>query len=409
MRLLWIVFRYEFVRQLGRRAYLIMTIGLPAIGLLLFAGYQVFNTPSTNEAKGSSGIANFSDYDPIGYVDPTDFLTAPQGPPFVGKIIRYPDEEAAQTALTDGVISVYYVLADDYLVTGDVELVMENFTLEIGQQSDLFESFVLSFLLDDESATRLYVRLQNPANITTHRVKLDGVTETRDENTDFWLVYVFSMALFLSTITASGYLMQSVIEERETRMIEIILSSIRPLPLLTGKILAMGLLGFIQIGVWLSTVTWIVTQAAEDTVAQLDVNSTVLGISFICFLGAYALLGTGFAAIGALSNNMREGPQLATFLTLPAITPIWFTSLIVRDPDGTMAVVLSLIPITAPITLVMRAALNSLPTGELILSLVILMISILSMMWIAGRLFRVSSLLADSTPRLRDLPRLLFG
>ncbi len=406
MHLLWIVFRYEFLRQGQRRAYLLMTFGLPVIGILFLTGYQLVNT-TAKENNNDNTVVSFKSYRPVGYVG--DALPPPQGPPFEGKVIHYSSESEAQTALARGTIDAYYLLADDYLASGDVEMVMEDFTLEVGEQANLFEAFVLSFLLD--SHNELYTRLQNPVNITTHRVTVDGDTETRNEDTDFWLVYVFSMALFFSTITASGYLMQSVIEERETRMIEIIISSIRPTQLLVGKILAMGLLGFLQIGLWLGTLTWILTQIAEDAIdlEQLEVSGSTVSISLLYFLGGYALLGAGFAAIGALSNNMREGPQLATFLTLPAITPIWFTSLIVRDPHGTTAVVFSMIPFTAPITMVMRATLDTVPPFELVLSLSLLFISIVAMMWVAGRLFRISSLLADTTPRLRDLPRLLFG
>lgn len=407
---MWTVFWYEVWVQSRRRAYWLMTLGLPLLALVAFFGYQLITSIAESSQEETDPLS-FTNYDPIGYVDALSQLPDPAGSPFEGIIVRYASQEEANQAVDAGAISVYYVLADDYLETGHVDFVSKTFSIEGTDKGNLFRAYVINSFLNDEALVPVFVRLQNPVNLTQHRIGDDGQTTARDENADFWLAYVFALALLMSTLVASGYLMQSVIEERETRMIEILISSIRPLPLLTGKTLALGLSGFIQILLWLATATFILTQAAKQYVdlSQLTVSASALVISIIYFVGGYLLIGAGFAAIGTISNNMREGPQLATIITLPSVVPLWFMTLIVNEPNGQMAVILSLIPLTAPMTMVMRASLITIPLIELVSSMALMVVGIALMLWIAARLFRINNLLAGNTPKLRDIPRLLFG
>lgn len=409
---MWTVFWYELAVQGRRRAYLLMTLGLPLAALVIFFGYQIFTaiTESGDETDNSSP-QTFEDYDPVGYVDSQNQLPDPLGTAFEGKVIRYETERDAKRALDNDSVNVYYLLADDYLTTGHVDLITDTFSPEITDESDLFEAYVLNAFLEDEALVPLFIRLRNPTNLVQHRIQEDGQTDTHDENADFWLAYVFAIALFMATLSASGYLMQSVIEERETRMIEVLMSSVKPLSLLTGKTLALGLLGFMQIALWLATTTFIITQAAKEFVdlRQFEVSPEMLVISIIYFVGGYLMIGAGFAAVGAISNNMREGPQLATIITLPAVVPLWLMTLIVTEPNGQIAVILSLFPLTAPMTMVMRASIISIPLVELIASLILMVLGIAGMLWVAARLFRINNLLAGNTPKLRDIPRLIFG
>lgn len=408
---MWTVFFYELMVQGRRRAYLLMTFGLPIAALVAFFGYQIYDAISNSEGTTESGPITFEDYDPVGYVDALGQLPDPIGTAFEGKLLRYTSEEQATRAVDDGLISAYYVLADDYLETGHVDLVSENLSLTVIEESDLFEAYVLNSFLIDEDLVPIFIRLQNPANLTENRIQSDGQTETRDVNTDFWLAYVFALALFVATLSASGYLMQSVIEERETRMIEILMSSVKPLQLLTGKTLALGLLGFFQIALWLGTATFVMTQVAKEFVdlSQFEVPPDVLVISIFYFIGGYLMIGSGFAAIGAISNNMREGPQLATIITLPSVVPLWVMTLIVTEPNSKLAVILSLFPLTAPMTMVMRASIIHIPLLELVASIILMIGAIVVMLWGAARLFRINNLLAGNPPKLRDIPRLLFG
>jgi ABC-2 type transport system permease protein len=113
--------------------------------------------------------------------------------------------------------------------------------------------------------------------------------------------------------------------------------------------------------------------------------------------------------VGAISNSAREGPQYAVVFTLPAVIPLYFISVFLTAPDAGLPVVLSLFPITAPIAMVMRLLITTVPAWQIILSLALLALTIFGMMWLAGRLFRVQTLLAGQTPKLRDLARIVRG
>jgi ABC-2 type transport system permease protein len=116
-----------------------------------------------------------------------------------------------------------------------------------------------------------------------------------------------------------------------------------------------------------------------------------------------------YAGIGAISNNMREGPQYAIIFSIPMVIPIWLQSLITLQPDGPFAVFLSIFPLTSPLAMLQRMLVSSVPPWQIILSLGVLLLAAIGAVWFAARLFRVQSLLAGQVPRLRDFPALLRG
>jgi ABC-2 type transport system permease protein len=213
----------------------------------------------------------------------------------------------------------------------------------------------------------------------------------------------------ISAFSTSGYLMQSVVEEKESRMVEVLLSSMRPRDLLAGKFIALSILGMAQMLLWAGTVVFIVSQITTilPTVVGLNITALQLAVLLVYFILGYLLFGSAYAALGALATNMREGPQLAVFITLPAVVPLYALTLISGAPNGPVAVVLSIFPLTAPLTMVMRAALVEVPTSELLISVALLSLTIALIIWLAGRLFRVNTLLAGQMPKFRDILRLV--
>jgi ABC-2 type transport system permease protein len=415
MNLIWTVFRYEAIRQASRTAYLLLTFGLPIVALFGFGMYSIVTSADSEDTSTDQDDIQeiFENYDPIGYVDPDGVLQEPTIPPFTEKVTRYPDEASARQALEDGDITVYFLLHGDYLETGNVDAIAAALDLNIPQQTDLFEAFALNSLIADEASARLFLRLQNPLTLTQNTIERGTdtvqVIDEGDDQQQFWVAYVFVLALIGSTLISSGYLMSSVIEERETRMIEIIISSVRPGPLLAGKILAQGALGLLQVGLWIATFLLIITQLSGDLVdpSTLTIDATTLVITLIYFILGYMLFGAAYAGIGAVSGSLREGSQLLTVVILPAMAPLYFLALLTEEPNGTLATVMSLVPITAPVTMVVRATLTDIPLPELALSIALLSATVVVFVWLGGRLFRVGVLLTGSFPGVRELLRYL--
>jgi len=114
-----------------------------------------------------------------------------------------------------------------------------------------------------------------------------------------------------------------------------------------------------------------------------------------------------YSIVSALSNSMREGPQYAVLFTLPAVLPFYFISVFTSEPNGTLATVMSIFPLTAPMAMTMRLVLTDVPVADLVISVALLAVSVVGVMWLAGRIFRVAILLSGSMPKLRDIPRLI--
>lgn len=447
----WIdVFRYELRMQFRRKAYTLLTFGLPALALILFFGYQAIKG-TTGDGETDTPLSALMDETEqtgatkIGYVDqtPQGLFPPPESYPgepdgckaapggvqsFSAELIKrisspyclrenvlaYESQSAGTTALKAGEIEALYVIPEDYVDSGKINLYVPGLTIETGQRaSALMEDFVIASLLrnaDPASYEKLYLRLRAPASLGTHSLSEGAVAET-NENDNFALTYAFGLILMLSLFWGGGYLMQSVVQEKESRVIEIILSSVSPVPLLLGKILAMGLTALIQVAVLLGTTLFIMSRAgnAFGALQGFEIDPASLVIASVYFILGFLMFGSLMAAIGALTSSVRESQNYVTFVTLPAATPFFFLTLFAEEPNGSIATALSIFPLTAPLSMIMRASVTSIPAGELALSIGLLALTVAFVIWLSGRLFRVNTLLMGKTPKFKDLPKLIRG
>jgi ABC-2 type transport system permease protein len=408
------VFRYELRRQSRRPGYILASVGVPVVALLLFFGLRLYQQSrqgaDLGQALNSGKDSPLSQARPSGVVDKSGLL---RKPPFTD-LLFFNTEDEAQAALRDNKVGAYYVVAPDYLKSGQIDMYFDRFNLGNINSSSLRLLILQSLMgasgqnIDSQVVARLQ---EKQPQITIHTVNETGTKQAAGEGASFALVYLFAMMLLFSAFTTSGYLMQSVVEEKESRMVEVILSSVRPAQLLAGKILALGTLGLLQMVLWGAAAVYILHQLIPTTPSMLGLNVTAgqLVVLFIYFVLGYLLFASAYASIGALSNSMREGPQIAAFVTLPAVIPMWATAIFASAPDGPLAVALSIFPITAPLAMVMRIAVTEVPLTQLAVSIVLLMLTVMFTMWLSGRLFRVNTLLSGRLPSLRDLPRLVRG
>lgn len=407
-----IVFMQELRNQFRRKAYLFSTFGVPLLVILAVVGYLLYdNVRTENDTEEDTLETEFENENPVGYVDLSGIFAAPeQESPFSPYITQYEDLESGEADLKNGSISRLYVIEEDYLDTGRVNLWLESFSATTIDNS-LIEAFLLTSLAQD---TDPYVisRLRVPTtNVTENRINR-GSSETRtgDSEQNFWVAYVFAILLMTTTFSSSGYLMQSVVEEKENLTIEIILTSVKPLALLVGKTLAMALTGLLQTGLWVAALVFVTSQLSGQLLdlSNIEIKPMTAVLALVYFLLGFGLVGGFFAAIGSLINSTREGSAYSSVIVLPTIVPLFFISAIAEDPNGTIATVLSLIPLTAPITMMMRVSLIEVPTVQILASIALMLVGIGIAMWLAARLYRVSTLLRGNAPKLRDIPKLIF-
>ncbi|KXK14952.1 MAG: sodium extrusion protein NatB [Chloroflexi bacterium OLB15] len=411
------VFVYEFKRNIRRKGYLFGTFGVPIIGFVLMwavtnlSGGSMSTTDTLATAINEINTASSAH---SGIVDFSSRIEIPEA--LADRMTRYPDTASAEAALAAGEIETVYIFAEDYMETGSVTQVLPN--LQMASISVEPPRTLALANLASEVEPEIFTRLLDPSNVTTVNLALNNPQDASFDAT-FLIVYIFAFALLMSLFITNGYLMQSVIEEKESRLIEILLASVRPMELLAGKILALGLLGILQLIVWIGAMLLLprvfgggealnlVGILAALLNIQIPVNVLPLIIAYFIF--AYVMFGALFAAIGALSNSMREGPQYAVMFTLPAVSPLWFLPVFATQPDGTLPVILSIFPLTSPIAMTVRLLISPVPPVQIAISIILLALAALGAIWLSGRLFRVQSLLAGKTPRLRDIPTLIKG
>lgn len=418
------IFLYELKRNFRRPGYLLTTFGTP---LFIFAIVTIISrtaasvggdlsNPETAQQLAEEFIPDANAKQ--GVIDHSGrFTTIPAN--LSANVIPYTNEEEARAALDEGEIQAYYVIAEDFMETADVTIVIPEFSISRLGEGNL-NSLVLQ-TLSAEVDSELEARLINPANYTETNTALLASTEdasvARDAN--FLIVYAFVMTLMFTVFMTNGYLMQTLIEEKETRLIEILISSLRPIQLLTGKIFALGLLGLGQAVVWVAAMMLLVRifggeQASASlsiltTLAQIEFPASLLPIMLIYFVLTYLLFAGFYSVLSALLNSMREGQQYTILLILPFTAPLYIMPMIAAQPDSGLAVVMSIFPLTSPLAMIARLVSSTVPPAEILLSVALLALMVFVVIWLAARVFRVGILLAGQSPKLRDIPKLLRG
>ena len=162
----------------------------------------------------------------------------------------------------------------------------------------------------------------------------------------------------LALFTSTGTLLQGLGEEKENRIMEVLLSSLTPGQLISGKVLGLGASGLLQMVIWVVAGLGVLSLASDQIPAFADISlpgaSALLGILY--FVLGYMLFGTLFACVGAITPTAREGNQLVPIFVIPAIIPFYASYLIQSDPSGAFARVLTFFPLSAPVAVLVRLA-----------------------------------------------------
>lgn len=214
----------------------------------------------------------------------------------------------------------------------------------------------------------------------------------------------------MATQTTSGYLMHGVSEEKSNRIMEILITSVKPMELLLGKILGLGALGLTQLLVWL-VAGMVLLNVAEsaDVVRGVTLPPDLIVLALAYFLVGYFLFASVMAGMGAIAGSEQESRQYAGIFSLVTVIPFFFITQILFQADSPIALALTLIPFTAPLTVILRASLGGLPAWQLAASFAILLLTTLGMAWASARIFRWGLLMYGKRPTPRELWRVVRG
>lgn len=227
-----------------------------------------------------------------------------------------------------------------------------------------------------------------------------------------WAPMGFVYLIFISLMQSVQYLLSNTIEEKSNRIIEVLLASVTPNELMMGKLLGIGATGITTILAWIVSFFVFIRlyQTVETTmiVQILDVllSSDLIPYFVFYYLCCYALYAGIFLAIGSLCNTLKEAQSLMMPLMMIMIVPILTMSFVAQDPNGTMARVMSWIPLFTPFTMMNRAAAQP-PMIDVVGTTLLLIVSVIAVMWLSGRVFRQGILRTGQPPRIVELWRML--
>ncbi len=394
MKKTWLIFVNEYKRHVMKKSFIFGILSMPLlVALMIFIGL----------------LTVWLDYNkaPIGFVDPYQVIkTDLQAPPEKMEIFpnaqvsRFPDEDSAMKAMESHTIQAYFVLTENYLSTGEVMFIKDEKTSE--NASSDFGDFLVHNLLQDKPE-QISTRLTEGDNVIIR--SLDGSREMGEDNWLNIMLPVLAGILFLIAVNVSGgYLLQAVVEEKENRTMEILVTSVSPNQLITGKILGDLLVGLTQLVVWIVfaviALRFVPVFIPIGEIPKIEFSYLLLIAATM--LPSFVMIAAAMGAIGATATESREAQQVAGWFTLPIMIPLWFITSIMFNPNGPLAVGMSLFPLTAPIALPLRAMFTPVPAWQIILALVVLILLAIFSLWLSGRVFRLGMLRYGKRVRLRE-------
>lgn len=338
----------------------------------------------------------------IGFIDHARLLGESTG------FIKFEDYETAKNSLLNNEIVAFFEIPENYLYGENITIYMKDglfATTPINQINNfILQSLVNSSLLDDNLKQRVY----NPSQgYEERKIDSSGNIKEKEEtsNTNFFIPYIFSLLLVISLMTSSGYLLQGILEEKEHKTIEILLSSVTSESLLKGKILGLGGAGILQVLIWVFAAAIVI---GFNPVLFEGVNLMFILLLVIpYFILGFLLFTSSYACIAAISKDMKYAQQNTTIITMLAILPVAFLSSFMAAPNSIFAKILTYIPFSAPSATLIRMSLTPISPIEIILSFTILIGSIVIIMKIASKLFRANTLMSGKNFNLKEVIRVL--
>ena len=322
----------------------------------------------------------------------------------IPEIRRWDSRGAAEAALRAEDIKSFYVVPRDYVETGELEYVSRKrrFLWDPAGGGSPLRPWLIEGLLVGEVAKEHRVRARRPvAGVRSLILGPDGrFVEERPEETLSQIVvpFTFAFVLMLSIFIASGYLIQGLAEEKSNRVIEMLLSSATPDELIAGKLLGLGSAGLLQLVVWVT-----VTIGPAVVFTPIHVAPRVVLLSAAYYVVGFVFFGSIMAGVGCVSGGTLESQHFASLWSVVAVVPILFSPLILEAPNSVFSRVLSYVPFTCPITMIMRVASGEYSVIDVPLTLLVMVVGTLGSLWVSARLFRVGLLLRGQRPSLSEL------
>ncbi|HEX8925144.1 MAG TPA: ABC transporter permease [Terriglobales bacterium] len=417
MRNVWLIIKREYLERVRTRAFLIFTVLMP----LFIGGVIVLPTKLMTMKSGSTRE--------IAVVAPTPEIAAD-----IKSQLENPEQDSKKSGDDDSIAPKYKVSVregsddatraqlatevsqgklDAYVWLTDKEVKSGKFAYITKHPSDFSDfSTVQSAVNRSLMRSRISARGIPPAEIESVLKRLDmdvsGVDQTGKEGKPvgiaaFFLPFVLMFMIYMTVLIYGMVVMRSVLQEKTSRVMEVMLSSVSATQMMAGKLLGVGAVGITQILIWLGSTFLIRMQFGAQLLKNINLPTQLFVYLPIFFLLGYLLYSTMYAAVGAMVNSEEEAQQLQWPVMMPLILCSVFASAVIRDPNSPLAIWSSFFPFTAPIMMFVRIAVQTPPVWQIAISIGVQVLTIWGMVWVCARIYRIGILMYGKRPTLPEI------
>ncbi|HMG34420.1 MAG TPA: ABC transporter permease [Blastocatellia bacterium] len=234
--------------------------------------------------------------------------------------------------------------------------------------------------------------------------------ETREGGRyDFIIAFVLLFFIYMSVLFYGLFVMRGVIEEKHSRIVEVIVSSVKPTQMMLGKVVGIGLVGLTQIAIWAGTAVLFFAFGLSVLASRGIVLPSLPPVMLVYFISyfvlGYFLFATLYAMVGATVSSEEDAQQAQMPVTLLLVIPMMIFGMVIANPNSTSSILLSMVPFFAPTLMMMRIAVVNPPVWQILLSMLIMVLTILGCVWLAARIYRVGILMYGKRPSIAELGR----
>lgn len=433
MRKFLAVVTREFRERVRTRSFVISTVLIPLFFTLMIAGQIVLSTRGAgtwrivvvDAAQGSLGArveAALRDVKVGTGANAAQKYRVERIAAAPGRIDAVKDSLIPLTGKPEeipGKLDGFLLVTEDALASGEIPYYGGNVgsLSEMGNlQAALRPVMLTERLVREGVAAEAVQQASGQVELVTSKVT-DGKLTGESGESSFFLVYVMTLMMYFALLFYGIQVMSSVLEEKTSRIVEVLASSVTPFQLMLGKVVGVASVGLFQLGIWAMAGLYLTANVApilsilhmsSDAAKGVQlptVTLPLLAVFLLFFVLGFFLFASLYAAVGAMCSSQQDANQTQHPVTIGIVLGLMTMFPLMNDPNSTLARTLSLIPFTAPFATPIRYSVAPLPLVELLLSILATIAGVLIMCWIASRIYRIGILAYGKRPGLAELWR----
>ena len=405
----WLIAKREYLERVRTKAFLISTILIP----LLMGGFVFGSAFLTKKTKSSSHLVIVTKDTQLAFDLQAQLLKGKGSEMTVETMAPAPQVRGTlDQELDDHSIDGYL-----WITPGKTSDDRPVFDYKPRSKADIATSAILSESL---RTVLMRERLTHQGMVASDvdgilaPVKIDTSNAEgghKNSNTSFAVAYVLFFLMYMVVMLYGMNVARSIIEEKTSRVFEVLLSTIRPEEILAGKILGVGSVGLTQVLIWMVAAIVLAATPLAESLGNGDFSFSISPIQTVFFvlyfIFGFLLYSSMAAALGAMTNSEQELQQLNMFLVIPLAFCMLMIGVVVNSPNGNWSRVVSLIPFCSPLLMNFRVSLAMPAAWEIALSFALMGLTIVGILWLASRIYRVGILMYGKKPTLPEIMRWL--